>query len=161
MLEEWKIIRINSIFSLFHCCISRYTGYPQSFMLHRVLFTTCLKSFCYKTISSRLEGGLTCGSFHWCIRWVNPWQTLSFTSPLYNKLILFLKLDVIFQSQPKKHAINPILKNKVLQIVRFWFENSSCGQILNRDSHNASGSYCKLQILNWTFYSALTLESRF
>ena len=67
-------------------------------MLHRVLSVTIAKIVCcHNAILHTLRDELTSGSFQLYISRLNLKHTLSFNSPLQNKLVLTLTKDIIIQ----------------------------------------------------------------
>ena len=95
----------------------------------------------HNALPSRLKDKLMCGSFHWYILWLNPQKKLSFTSPLYKKIGIIVESRYDHSVKTWKAWQKSNFESKFLQVVRFWTENFSCGQIMNRDFHNASSFF--------------------
>ena len=103
----------------------RNTADLLDFTPHRVLSIPSVKLLCCRNaIPHTLRGEVTCGSFQLYIWRINLYQTLSFTSPLWNKLVFKLTEEIIIQSEPEKQDKNQKSKRKFLktcQILKLYF----------------------------------------
>ena len=87
-------------------------------MNHRVQSIASVKIVCcHNNIFVKVRGALTCVSFLLYIWQLNLKQTLSFTSHLYDKLVITLTVDMIVQWEPENKKI------------RFWRKNFTTCQI--------------------------------
>ena len=112
------------------------------FLLHRVLFLAFEINVCDHNVSlSRSRGNTTCGSFQFHIWPSFLYHIMLFSSPLFNKLVLTLTVDVILQSETEKQIINQFSKTrfynlsdfqlKINQNVWIWLEKLSTRQFVS------------------------------